>query len=106
MHILTGLHQIEAEFAAGRLRSAGINAQVVRDNEALLGVAGSSSLGTFSVAISDSDAREARKLLRIRRSAETNVAGPASTYSATAILTVVVALAFVLVGAYAWSVGR
>lgn len=66
MHILTGVHQVEAEVAAGRLRSAGINAQVVRDNEALLGVAGSSSLGTFSVAIADSDAGEARRALNIR----------------------------------------
>jgi hypothetical protein len=66
MHIITGVHQVEAEVAAGRLRSAGINAHVVRDNEALLGVAGSSSLGTFSVAIADSDAVEARGVLNLR----------------------------------------
>jgi hypothetical protein len=69
MHILTGVHQVEAEVAAGRLRAAGIGAQVVRDNEALLGVAGSSSLGTFSVAIADSDAGEARRALKLRPSA-------------------------------------
>ena len=68
MRILTGLHQVEAEVAAGRLRSAGINAEVIRDNEALLGVAGSSSLGTFSVSIVESDAEEARRLLKLRPS--------------------------------------
>jgi hypothetical protein len=67
MRILTGLHQIEAETAAGRLRVGGIGARVERDNEALLGVAGSSSLGSFSVVIADSDETEARRALGLQR---------------------------------------
>jgi Putative prokaryotic signal transducing protein len=68
VYILTGLHEVEAEVAASRLRAAGINAQVVRDNEALLGVGGSTSLGTFSVSIPESAEDEARRLLRTRSS--------------------------------------
>lgn len=106
MHILTGLHQVQAEVAASRLRTAGISAQVVRDNEALLGVVGSSSIGTFSVSIADSDAREARAALHIRDTSTSNVAGAAGSFTATAILMIVVGLAFALalVALYAWNV--
>lgn len=108
MRILTGVHQIEAETAAGRLRAGGIAARVERDNEALLGVAGSSSLGTFSVVIRDSDDAEARRALGIRpsRMGPTR-AGELAPMSAGVILFAVVVLAFLLVAAYAWSlVGR
>jgi Putative prokaryotic signal transducing protein len=103
VRVVTGVHEIEAEAAATRLRSAGINAQIIRDNEALLGVTGSASIGTFSVAIADSDREEAERALKIRKSAVRSAATSDGPFSATAILIIVLALAALLVGLYAWS---
>lgn len=103
MRIVTGMHQIGAEATAGRLRSAGIAARVLRDNEALLGVVGASSLGTFSVEVADADVPEARRALRLlARSAGSAPDGDAP-FSANAILLAVIVLAFGLVALYGWS---
>lgn len=104
MRILTGMHQIDAETAAGRLRVAGIEARVVRDNEALLGVAGSSSLGTFSVLVAESNEDAARQALRIhKRDKSTGKATEDGPFSAQAVLLIVIALAVGLVAVYTWS---
>lgn len=107
LRIVTGMHQIEAEAAAGRLRSTGIAAHVVRDNEALLGVAGSSSLGTFSVVIADSDEQEARRVLRLGSPSARSEVSSDGPFSATVILVGVVVLVAGFVALYSWSiVGR
>jgi hypothetical protein len=103
MRIATGLQQVEAEAAAGRLRSAGITARVVRDNEALLAVDGASSLGTFSVEIADADGAEGRRALHLVTGSGGSTADSDGPFSGTAILVAVVVLAFALVAVYGWS---
>ena len=106
VRILTGQHQIAAETAAGRLRAEGIAARVERDNEALLGVTGSSSVGTFSVLVADADAERAREALKLRSVGRQWRQAEDSPFSAQAVLIGVVVLAVALLALYLWSLTR